>query len=121
MYIQEILLHVGRKLSSSVDDLNDTNKAIYGLIPIQFVNKIVEQLGFLIDEDIEIRKMKEIADRAFKKFLKSRVSASKASIRNCYLVNLNAVHPKCKENKMYFEAVESEQKILEELKNYKPT
>jgi hypothetical protein len=33
MYINEIMLFIGRKLSNSKEELGDNSKAFYGLIP----------------------------------------------------------------------------------------
>jgi hypothetical protein len=34
MYISEIMLLIGRKLSNDVADMKDTSKAVYGNIPV---------------------------------------------------------------------------------------
>lgn len=37
MYVSEIMLLAGRKLSNKVEDMPDTSKAVYGSIPVQLI------------------------------------------------------------------------------------
>jgi len=39
MYISEIMLLIGRKLSNDVNDMKDTSKAVYGNIPVQLITE----------------------------------------------------------------------------------
>lgn len=68
VYISEILLYVGKKITYNKEDLGDKSKACCGCISATLLNDITERLNMLIKNDIEIAKFYEVAGKAYGKF-----------------------------------------------------
>ncbi|KAL4442578.1 hypothetical protein ABPG74_006980 [Tetrahymena malaccensis] len=117
MYVSEIMVLAGRKLSNNVEDMKDTSKAIYGAIPVQLISEEQAKIQILLKEDIEINKMQQLANNAYIQFNKSRSSASKASIKDSYQVKIDSINP------LFHKFAEDEKEkmdYLSKIKNYKP-
>ena len=92
MYITEIALHSGKTLSNKTEDLKDYQKISYGIVvddKISYYHEVVMKVLL----DMEIAKLFEISSKAQKKFLKTRMSASIASVNEAKNYNFRKTHP----------------------------
>lgn len=71
MYIEEIIMYIGRKLSNE-KDLKNTSKAFYGTIPDEYLQEYSSTFLNVIKNDIDIEKLYDTSKKAFEKFRKTR-------------------------------------------------
>lgn len=117
MYMNEIMLYINRELSNRSEDLQNPKKACYGVIPFELVNEIQAQLEQMLADNDELQLAKQTCENAMKKFLKTRISASKTSIKNQHLLQINATHP------IFNDKVSDKSEtmtLLEQINHYKP-
>ena len=61
MYISEMLINVGRKLSFKKQEFHDNSKAFYGKIPAELTSFYQEEINKYVDSDPDLYKMAEMA------------------------------------------------------------
>lgn len=93
MYITEIALYSGRKLSNKAEDLPDLQKISYGIVTDDKMQIYQEVVMKILHDDDEVAKLYDISGKAQKKFLKTRMSASKASVKESKNFEFNRTHP----------------------------
>ena len=117
MYLTEIALYIGRKLTCDKKDLYSNNKAVYGRVPEELLNPYMEAME-KIKRNQDYFKEFDVSEKAFKQFLKTRKKASRASLENSKLMDFNTINPLFDENEEG-DAIAAKKMILE-IKNYKP-
>ncbi len=117
MYLTEIALYIGRKLTCDKKDLYSNNKAVYGRVPEEVLNPFMEAME-KIKRNQDYFKEFDVSEKAFKQFLKTRKKASRASLENSKLMDFNTINPLFDEN----EEGDSKaaKKMILDIKNFKP-
>ncbi len=93
-YILDILLHIGRKLNNQILEENKDNQFCkFGKIPLSKMATFIDHFQKSLKEDPEMKRMWESSEKAFKKFMKSREAASRASLKACGEHNFDVFHP----------------------------
>lgn len=121
MYISEISLYIGRKLSTDEQDLNSQDKAIYGKVPQEILGIYMEAVEKL-KQNSEFCKSLDVSEKAFKQFLKTRKKVSKSCVEDSKRLNIECFHPMFK-NKFNFtneDKLKKKEELIQEIKNYKP-
>lgn len=92
-YVSEILLFVGRKVSNKKEEVGDNSKAFCGIVPSFMLNDLQNEIQSMIKADPDLQKQNDIATKAYNKFIKTRQSASKSSVKNSHTVETEKIHP----------------------------
>ena len=121
MFISEISLYIGRKLTYDPKDLFSKEKAVYGRVPGEILSPYMEAMD-KIKTDPEFFKGFDVCEKAFKQFLKTRKKTSKASLETSKSMDSNVINPLFEESMGCLNPSEMKKKeeLIKEIKNYKP-
>lgn len=121
MYISEISLYIGRKLSNDEKDLSSSDKAIYGTVPPEVLGNYMEAVERLKSKP-EFRKELEVSEKAFKQFLKTRKKVSRSCKETSKNLDLSGFNPLFKEKigGLNENDLKKKEELIKEIKNYKP-
>lgn len=121
MFVSEISLYIGRKLSFEENDLKSREKAIYGKVPTELLSFYMESMDKL-KINPNFYKEFDVSEKAFKQFLKTRKKTSKSCLENSKTLNCEAVNPIFTPfmGNLNSGDLKKKEEMIHDIKNYKP-
>jgi ATP-dependent RNA helicase DDX54/DBP10 len=125
-YMVDLHLFLGRGLRNKSEHEEDNNDGFYGIVPQTVIDNEVEEVIKLLHLDKQLESEKNVCERAFKLYSRTRAPPSQESIRRAKTLSMD-VHPLVTEkigNKAAsttsFEDPIAQNDLLGKLKSYRP-
>ena len=121
MFVSEISLYIGRKLSCEENDFKSREKAIYGKVPTELLTFYMESMDKLKINPNFFKEF-DVSEKAYKQFLKTRKKTSKSSLTNSKTLNCEAINPIFTPfmGNLNSGDLKKKEEIIHDIKNYKP-
>ena len=115
-YFGEIISKVPKKMvNTKTGEKWDPNNAYYGRVTEDRISKVLEVVLDIIENDEELYAMREAAQNSYKKFLRSRQTASREGHVEAHELDFDGIHP------LFAGDVDKDElEMLRRVKDYKP-